>query len=94
MTAVSGRRLIRSRWRGAWGGNAAIASARGWGFGAGAVDPMAGEVNGLGRLEIRRVAAAQREDGTGGKPSGRSTTNTHAFFRGIASDDDLASGSP
>ena len=75
-----GTALDSFQWRGAWGGNAAIASARGWGFGAGAVDPMAGEVNGLGRLEIRRVAAAQREDGTDGKPSGRSTTNTHAFF--------------
>ena len=90
--------MIRSRWRGAWGGNTAIASARGWGFGAGAVDPMAGEVNGLRRLEIRRVAVAQREDGTGGKPSGHSTTNTHAFLGEllvkITCDDDLASGSP
>ena len=90
--------MIRCRWRGAWGGNAAIASARGWGFGAGAVDPMVGEVNGLGRLEIRRVAAAQREDGTCGKPSGRSTTNTHAFLGEllvkITCHDDVASGYP
>ena len=45
-----------------------------------------------------RVAAAQRKDGTGGKPSGRSTTNTHAFLGEllvkITCDDDLASESP